>query len=354
MPYYSFHLSVPAQADVVAERIRRIVSPAPTFWGTLGSSWKRPQAAGLPFLGSVENLSFKIRRNIQYRNSFLPIIQGKIVPTPTGSRVNVFLYMHPFSLVFMMIWFAVLVFIESKLVDVNIARSFLPIGMAVFGLALSLGGFYFEALKVMPLLSEAIFNPEITAVPAPNSGSQFQTQSAPSTAGFSWNHLGLAIALLVAMGGLTTFALDDHRLRASPAFAAAMSLAYPSAEAKAVLGGPIQVRLGVRGTLRDSTSSGYAILAIPVTRPTAKGTLYVVANRTNSSWDIQREVLHTDNLSRMINLTPPTRSEPFRYPAAGHVYLLPLDDAAAADLQDLPAYYQAHLGLDVDFLPPGH
>ena len=62
MPYYSFHLSVPAQADVVAERIRRIVSPAPTFWGTLGSSWKRPQAVGSPFLGSVENLSFKIPR----------------------------------------------------------------------------------------------------------------------------------------------------------------------------------------------------------------------------------------------------------------------------------------------------
>src|SRR5580692_4187355 len=116
MPYYSFHLNVPAQPGVVAERIRRIVSPAPTFWETLGSSWKRPRAPGSAFLGSVENLSFKIRRNIQYRNSFLPIIWGKIVPSPSGSRVNVFMYMHPFSLVFMLVWFGFLIHIESKLV----------------------------------------------------------------------------------------------------------------------------------------------------------------------------------------------------------------------------------------------
>src|SRR5580693_5061886 len=178
MPYSSFHLSVPAQAEVVAERIRSIVSPAPTFWGTLGSSWRRPQGAVSPFLGSVENLSFKIRRNIQYRNSFLPIIRGKIVPTPTGSRVDVFMHMHPFSVVFMMVWFGIILFFESKFVDVNIARSFLPIGMAVFGLALSVGGFYFEALKVMPLLSEAIFNSAITTVPVPDSESQFQARSA--------------------------------------------------------------------------------------------------------------------------------------------------------------------------------
>ena len=168
MAFYSFQLSVPAQPDVVAERIRRVVSSAPTFWGTLASSWKRPQAPSSPFLGSVENLSFRIRRNIQYRNSFLPMIRGKINPTPTGSRVDVFMYMHPFSLVFMLIWFGILVLIESRLVDINIARSFVPIGMAVFGLALSLGGFFFEALKVMPLLSEALFNSEIITAPTPD------------------------------------------------------------------------------------------------------------------------------------------------------------------------------------------
>ena len=102
MVFYSFQLSVPAQPDVVAQRIRRVVSSAPTFWGTLASSWKRPQAPSSPFLGSVENLTFRIRRNIQYRNSFLPMIRGNINPTPTGTRVNMFMYMPSFSLVFIL------------------------------------------------------------------------------------------------------------------------------------------------------------------------------------------------------------------------------------------------------------
>ena len=173
MPFYSFHLSVPAQPDVVAERVRRVVSPAPTFWGTLATSWKRPQSSGSPFLGSVEYLSFKIRRNIHYRNSFLPLIQGKIIPTPTGSRLDVFMYMQPFSLIFMLIWFGFLVNIESGVVNANIARSFIPLGMIVFGLVMSLGGFFFEAMKVMPLLSEAVFNSAITSVPALETESQF-------------------------------------------------------------------------------------------------------------------------------------------------------------------------------------
>lgn len=351
MPFYSFQLSVPAPPDVVAERIRRVVSPTPNLWGTLASSWKRPQASSSPFLGSVENLTFRIRRNIQYRNSFLPMIRGKINPMPTGSRVNVFMYMHPFSLAFMLVWFGFLVLIESRVADMNIARSFVPIGMAVFGLALSLGGFFFEALKVMPLLSEAVFNTEIMTAPVADPESQLRAQSAFPRAELSRNRVGPAIAVVVVLAGFALLYLYDHRLRASPAFATAMKLVTQSAQAKAALGEPIRVGLGIRGALQDSISSGYAILAAPVSGPKGKGTLYVVANRLGSNWDIEREILQTGDRSRKIDLTPPTQQQIFHYPATGRVYLLPLDDAAASDLKDLPAYYTARLGMDVDLLP---
>ncbi len=354
MPFYSFQLSVPAQPEVVAERIRRVVSPAPNFWGTLTTSWKRPQASSSPFLGSVENLTFRIRRNIQYRNSFLPMIRGKINPTPTGSRVNVFMYMHPFSLAFMLVWFGFLVLIESRVADMNIARSYVPIGMAIFGLALSLGGFFFEALKVMPLLSEAVFNTEIMTAPVSDPESQLQGQSALPRAELSGNRAGPAIAVIVVLAGLALLYLYDHRLRASAALATALKLVSHSAEAKAALGEPIRAGLGVRGTVDDSFASGYAILAAPVSGPKGKGTLYVVANRLGSDWDIEREVLQTGVESRKIDLTPPTQRENFRYPATGRVYLLPLDDAAASDLKNLPAYYKALLGMDVELLPTQH
>jgi YD repeat-containing protein len=351
MPFYSFHLNVPAQPDVVAERIRRVVSPAPNFWGALASSWKRPQAARSPFLGSVENLSFRIRRNIQYRNSFLPMIQGKINTTPTGARVNVFMYMQPFSLAFMLVWFGFLVLIESRVADMNVARSFFPIGMAIFGLALSLGGFFFEALKVMPLLSEAVFNTEVMTAPVADPESQPRAQAAFPRAELSRNRVGPAIAVVVVLAGFALLYLYAYRLRASPAFATAMKLVSQSAEAKVALGEPIRVGLGVRGTLNDSLASGYAILAASVSGPKGKGTLYVVANRLGSDWDIEREALQTGNGSRRIDLTPPTQQQNFHYPATGRVYLLPLDDAAASELKELPAYYMARLGMDVQLLP---
>src|SRR5579872_81886 len=165
MPIYGFQFDVPAPPDVVEERVRAVVGKAPTFWERLTSSWRGPQQPRFAFLGTVGGRSFLIRRAIQYRNSFLPLIRGKIVATPTGSRVNVLMFMHPASLIFMLVWFGFLISIESRLVDANIARSFVPVGMIIFGLVLSLGGFFFEALKVMPLLSAAVFNPAITTVP---------------------------------------------------------------------------------------------------------------------------------------------------------------------------------------------
>jgi YD repeat-containing protein len=351
MPFYSFHLNVPAQPDVVAERVRRVVSPAPTFWETLALSWRLRKASGSPFLGSVENLSFRIRRNIQYRNSFLPMIRGKITSAPTGSRIDVFMYMHPFSLVFMLVWFGLLVLTESRIVDANIARSFFPKGMAIFGLALSLGGFFFEALKVMPLLSEAVFNPEIVTVPVPNPESQLRAQSVPPRAELSSYRFSPVIATMAVLAGLALLYLYALRLRASPAFATAMNLVYTSVEAKAALGFPIRAGLGVQGMVHDWISSGYAVLSIPVSGPVGKGTLYVVANRVGTGWDIEREVLHTGEGSKSFDLTPTTRPEVFHYPATGRVYLLPLDDAAAFDIKDLPAYYMARLGLEVRLLP---
>lgn len=351
MAFYSFHLSVPAQPDVVAERIRKVVSPAPDFWGVLASSWKFRAPSGSPFLGTVDNLSFRIRRNIHYRNSFLPMIRGKIVPTPTGSRLDVYMFMHPFSLVFMSLWLGLLALFESRLADANIARSFVPLGMILFGVAMSLGGFFYEALKVMPLLSEAAFNPAITTVAAPDAESQLRARTSPAEAEFTEKHLGLGAFVLAVLAGLALFYFYVGRLRASPVFATSMNLLSASAEARAALGAPLPAGMVVRGVLQDWTPSGYAILAIPVRGAVGKGTLYAVANRMGNDWDIQRVVLHADAPSRTIDLTPATKPEPFRYPATGQVYLLPLDDAAASDMKDLPAYYKARLGLDVILLP---
>lgn len=47
-----------------------------------------------PYQGRVETNRFAISRVIYQRNSFLPLIRGEIVPTGTGSRLNITMRLH--------------------------------------------------------------------------------------------------------------------------------------------------------------------------------------------------------------------------------------------------------------------
>lgn len=331
------------------------VGETPTFWQSMKSSWRGPRPSGRPFLGKVEGRSFRIRRDIHYRNSFLPLIRGRIAATPNGSRVSVVMFMHPAVLIFMLGWFGMLVSVEWRLLNANIARSYLPVTMMVFGLVMSLGGFFYEALKVMPLLSEAVFNPAIVAVPQPDPESLLRERTAPPGVESSARATIAAVSVaLVLVAGGALLNLYEHRLRSCPAFASAVDLVSRSTAVKDALGEPIKPGIAVRGLVHEDRASGYAILSIPITGSRSKGILYVIANRMAGGWDIERAVLQAGadpRLSERIDISPPTQREPFDYPAPGGVYLLPLDDAAATDVKDLPMYYKARLGLDVALLP---
>jgi Cytochrome oxidase complex assembly protein 1 len=331
VPFYSFHVDVPAPPDVVAERLRVAIGKPPSFWERWKSSWKRPQGSQLPFLGSMEGRTFRIRRSTQYRNSFLPVIRGSILPTPSGSRVNVFLYIHPLAIFYLLF----LGLAEWQFIRANIARPYVPAFIIVFWLAVIVVRFFYETLKLIPLFSEAVFNSSITE--APNAGPEPSLQA--RTIAAEKHSVALMVgpvALLVLITGLGLFKLYEHHLQPCPAFSTTVDLMADSASAHAALGKPIHVDFAARGVVHEVAKSGYAILTIPVHGPVGKGLLYVVANRGGRNWDIERAVLHGDSGSRRIDLTPPVQPEHFRYPATGRVYLLPLDKTAVSGLHGLP------------------
>jgi hypothetical protein len=107
----------------------------------------------------------------------------------------------------------------------------------------------------------------------------------------------------------------------------------------------------IRGVVRENAQSGYALLTIPLEGSRESGVLYVVANRARKEWRLTRAALWTTSDGRRLNLSPPTRHEPFHYPAQGPVYLVPLDGTAAAELGEMPAYYTGRLGIHVEILP---
>jgi len=339
MPVYLFHVDVPAPPQVVAERLRSVVRGKRGFWEALRSSWKRRDPSDRPFIGSVQSSSFQLRRDIGYHNSFLLQIEGRIIATENGARVNVVMFMHPLTLIFMLIWLGLVGYRAWGGFPAHTPAAIPVLGMFILGLALTIGGFFQEAIKAKHLLSAAVLNSEVSTAQQPRGEPQPEVPHYQKAFG---RFLLVGVALLV-LSLVVADAYTKH-LRGCPAFKTAMELAANSQEVKAVFGEPIQAGKFVRGTVRQDSEVGYALLSIPVHGPRAKGTLYVVANRVRNGWDLERVVLWTGAQPNRIDLSPPPQPERFHYPPLGRVYLLPLDETAASGLKDLPAYYQARLG----------
>ena len=142
LPFRRLHIEVTATPEIVIERIRGEVVPEPP----LGMRF-RPIGKGPAFLGEIDGRTFRIRQVIRGRNSFAPLIWGRIEPTHGGSHVGITMFMHPVVLVFMLIWlgFCAWNFWKNP-------RELALLGMFVFGVGLSVGVFYWEAAKAERLL----------------------------------------------------------------------------------------------------------------------------------------------------------------------------------------------------------
>lgn len=149
MPFYRFQVDVNAPPQVVLDRLKSIVGPKPGFWESM--TWTSRGSATVPFIGAVQDDSFSIHRDIRYRNSFLPLIRGRIMPTGTATRVSVTMFIHPFVAVFMLFWLGMVV--HFALIS---PAPLIPGGMFLAGVAMTLGGFFPEAFKARRLICEAV------------------------------------------------------------------------------------------------------------------------------------------------------------------------------------------------------
>jgi len=155
MPFYRFQIDVDAPPYVVAGRLRSIVRDKPSFSESLSAMFRLDGVGGAPFIGSVEDESFKLRRNIRYRNSFLPMIRGRFTPNGAGTRVYVTMFILPLVALFMIFWLGSVGF---SAVSTRSGSSIIPWGMFLFGIALTVGAFVPEAMKAKRLICDAVGN----------------------------------------------------------------------------------------------------------------------------------------------------------------------------------------------------
>ncbi len=157
MPLYWFHLDVPAQPPVIEERLRTLVRAKPGVREQLRRAWTSQKPSGPPFVGEVQEHSFTLRRDDSYfSRGFRPRIRGRILTAQTGTRVDVFMFIRPVDTILAAIWLGAIGY--GALRDASASPAILW-GIFAFGVALTEGSFFLEALKAKRLLSAAILKP---------------------------------------------------------------------------------------------------------------------------------------------------------------------------------------------------
>ncbi len=90
------------------------------------------------FNGTISEESFKIQRNINYRNSFLPVIIGKIKEIENGSEIFIKMRLNNFVKGFMTFWFSfvILFCLMVPFMKFDFPSCLIPYIMLVFGILL--------------------------------------------------------------------------------------------------------------------------------------------------------------------------------------------------------------------------
>ena len=168
IPFDKFVLSTSLSPQETLECLRANVSWRES--GFAGSS----QSTTKPFWGKVNNFAFKIYRDIQYRrNSFVPVIVGKIIPENGGSRVAITMRMTIFTMIFMGFWLGIVGVIALILVIFQLrALRFAPAAlipelMFLFGYGICLFGFNYERGMAKDILRDILnvqSNPEASRI----------------------------------------------------------------------------------------------------------------------------------------------------------------------------------------------
>lgn len=157
MPYYRCQLTTALGTPEVIERLRGMCRAEPSFVQSLKEGFWCRAAGTPPFIGSVADASFAMCRDIRYRNSFLPRIQGQLTPLASGTLVDVTMRMHVLTTAFMAVWFGLVgLAIAATVAGGDATEVAFPFGMVVFGVVLTCGGFYPEAWKARRMLCERL------------------------------------------------------------------------------------------------------------------------------------------------------------------------------------------------------
>lgn len=140
----------------IMRRVQASIAP-PTEQKWLSFSSTQPTE---PFRGTAGPNGFELQRIIDYRNSMLPRITGRVAPASNGRGSWIVLehQLHPFTLAFGGLWLfmvgSVAVGVVQSWISSGVFEPFylVPLGMLAFGVCLLTVPFWLEVRQSRPLL----------------------------------------------------------------------------------------------------------------------------------------------------------------------------------------------------------
>jgi hypothetical protein len=140
LPFENYVVTTSLSVDEVVNRIAHNIEPRKKF---NFSSFSRNYSK--PYTGEINSTTFTMTRNINYRNSFLPIIKGQIIPFPGRTQISMKMRPTIFALIFISFWLGIVTLFCIGLLLVGLLRFrqilqtgfspmfLIPFAMFVFG-----------------------------------------------------------------------------------------------------------------------------------------------------------------------------------------------------------------------------
>jgi hypothetical protein len=112
----------------------------------------------------------------------------------------------------------------------------------------------------------------------------------------------LGFLALFAAFVMLIIAIGFGMIKSTDVYKDALATAQTHPAVVQALGSPIKAGIFVMGSMNTSGSSGQADLAIPISGPNGKGTIYAVATKTAGRWTFSRLVVEIKATKERIEL----------------------------------------------------
>lgn len=163
LPFDSITLQTKLKEEEVLKRLNQNIGATYLF--------KPNTDYGKPFTGKIEGNAFVIKRKINYRNSFRPVLHGTVEDNFTERVIKVTMRLTIYTMIFMAFWLGVVGIIAlcfMFMIVANIRKadyselfpSFIPVIMFIAGYLMTIISFNVEKKRAKEVLQE-IFEAEI-------------------------------------------------------------------------------------------------------------------------------------------------------------------------------------------------